>query len=91
MTSVKRLILFLELVAESELRNSMGSFTCKVPLEPSVADAGDLGIPAVLSHPNSVSATEFVRIAEQVVCSLSVLSSNNEQVLSNYNYEWSDL
>src|SRR5574344_242526 len=63
----------------------------KVPLEPSVADAGDLGIPAVLSHPNSVSATEFVRIAEQVVCSLSVLSSNNEQVLSNYNYEWSDL
>lgn len=63
----------------------------KVPLEPSVADAGDLGVPAVLSNPNSVSATEFIHIAEQVVCMLSVLSTNNQQVLSNYSYEWSDL
>lgn len=63
----------------------------KVPLEPSVAEASDLGTPAVLSHPNSASAAEFVKIAEQVVCALSVLSHQNEKVLSNYNYNWSDL
>ncbi len=63
----------------------------QVPLEPFIADSGDLGVPAVLAHPNSVSAAEFVKIADQVVCGLSAIALSNESALTNYTYNWSEL
>src|SRR5690554_429211 len=63
----------------------------QVPLEPFIADSGDLGAPAVLAHPNSVSAAEFVKIADQVVCGLSAIALSNESALTNYTYNWSEL
>lgn len=63
----------------------------KVPLEPSVADCGDLGTPVVLRYPNSESARVFVDIAEKVVRSLSILVESEGSVLRNFNLRWEEL
>ncbi len=63
----------------------------KVPLEPGVADCGDLGTPAVLRYPNSESGRVFVEIAEKVVRSLSVLTESEGTVLRNFNWRWDEL
>ena len=63
----------------------------KVPLEPGVADCGDLGTPVVLRYPNSESARVFVDIAEKVVRSLSILIKSEGSVLRNFNLRWEEL
>ncbi len=63
----------------------------KVPLEPAVADCGDAGTPAVLRHPNSESAKAFMQAADQMVRNLSVLESEGEGVLKNFNFEFEQL
>ena len=63
----------------------------KIPLEPAVADCGDLGTPAVLRYPNSESAKAFLQAADQVVRTLSVFKQEGEGVLKNFNYKFEEL
>lgn len=63
----------------------------KVPLEPSVADCGDLGTPAVLRYPNSESAKVFAEVAEKVVRAVATLESESADVMHNFNLRWNDI
>ena len=63
----------------------------KVPLEPSVADCGDLGTPAVLRYPNSESAKVFLDVAEKVVRAVATLESESASVMHNFNLRWDDI
>ena len=63
----------------------------KVPLEPSVADCGDLGTPAVLRYPNSESAKVFAEVAEKVVRAVATLEAESATVMHNFNLRWDDI
>ena len=63
----------------------------KIPLEPAVADCGDLGTPAVLRYPNSLSAKAFMEAADQMVRTIAVFDHEGEGVLKNFNYEFENL
>lgn len=63
----------------------------KVPLEPAVADCGDLGTPAVLRYPNSESAKAFMQAADEMVRTLSVFAKEGDGVLKNFNFDFSEL
>ncbi|EUB64211.1 Iron-sulfur protein NUBPL [Echinococcus granulosus] len=39
---------------------------CQIPFEPNVSDGKEKGIPVVISHPNSFTATTFVELACQI-------------------------
>jgi len=43
-----------------------------IPIDPAIRAAGDAGVPVILSHPESETATAFRRVARAVACSLSV-------------------
>lgn len=62
----------------------------KVPLEPSVADCGDLGTPAVLRYPNSESGRAFADIAERTIQAIATLEHSGN-VLHNFNYRWDEI
>ncbi len=62
----------------------------KVPLEPSVADCGDLGTPAVLRYPNSESGRAFADIAEKTIQAIATLEHSGN-VLHNFNYRWDEI
>ncbi len=62
----------------------------KVPLEPSVADCGDLGTPAVLRYPNSESGRTFAEIAEKTIRAISSLEHSGN-ALHNFNYSWDEI
>ena len=62
----------------------------KVPLEPSVADCGDLGTPAVLRYPNSESGRTFADIAEKTIRAIARLE-NSGNTLHNFNYRWDEI
>lgn len=62
----------------------------KVPLEPSVADCGDLGTPAVLRYPNSESGRAFADIAERTIQAIATLEHLGN-VLHNFNYRWDEI
>ena len=63
----------------------------KVPLEPSVADCGDLGAPAVLRYPNSESGRAFIEIAEKTIHAIAQLEHSNSHVLHNFNLRWDEI
>jgi ATP-binding protein involved in chromosome partitioning len=63
----------------------------KIPLEPAVADCGDLGTPAVLRYPNSLSAKAFMEAADQMVRTIAVFDHEGVGVLKNFNYEFEKL
>ncbi len=63
----------------------------KVPLEPSVADCGDLGTPAVLRYPSSESAKVFAEVAEKVVRAVAMLEAESATVMHNFNLRWDDI
>lgn len=62
-----------------------------VPLEPLVADCGDLGTPAVLRYPNSESAKEFMRASAAIMRTLSVFADENGKILKSFSYDFLDL
>lgn len=62
----------------------------KVPLEPSVADCGDEGTPAVLRYPNSESGRAFADIAEKAIQAIATLE-HSENALHNFNYRWDEI
>jgi len=62
----------------------------KVPLEPSVADSGDLGQPIVLRHPNSESSQILNGAASQIAASLSLLAEEGLG-LGSFSYEWTEI
>lgn len=62
----------------------------KVPLEPSVADCGDLGMPAVLRYPNSESGRAFADIAEKTICAIAQLEHSGN-VLHNFNFRFDEI
>jgi len=63
----------------------------KIPLEPALADCGDLGIPGVLRYPNAVSSKEFVSVAAQVIKSLAQFKAIGKSNLDHFNMEWKDI
>lgn len=74
------------------IARSMGlPFLGTVPLEPSVAICGDQGEPVVFRAPESESGKAFIEIAGRVASELSVLHAQGSNILSEYNYTWSEL
>ncbi|MCK9182684.1 MAG: Mrp/NBP35 family ATP-binding protein [Fibrobacteraceae bacterium] len=63
----------------------------KVPLEPGVADCGDLGSPVVLRYPNSTSGRTFAEIAERTIRSIALLEDSESKVLHNFNLRWNEI
>lgn len=53
-------------------------FLGRVPLDPSVCDGGDSGIPVVLTHPDSAAAKAFQAIARALAARVSVLQYDHE-------------
>jgi ATP-binding protein involved in chromosome partitioning len=53
-------------------------FLGEIPLEASIREGGDNGIPVVVAAPNSPQAQAFVRLAEQVAARCSVLQYAGE-------------
>ena len=83
--------IFREGGGESIARTMGVPLMAKIPLEPAVADCGDLGTPAVLRYPNSESTKAFMEAADQMVRTLSVFKREGEGVLKNFNYEFEQL
>lgn len=50
-------------------------FLGEIPLEPGVADSGDMGRPVVYTQPNSLSAQAMIEIAGKVAQQLEILSA----------------
>jgi ATP-binding protein involved in chromosome partitioning len=44
----------------------------EVPIEPEVREGGDTGVPVVVGHPESATATAFAHLAERVAARLAV-------------------
>ena len=63
----------------------------KVPLEPSVADCGDLGTPVVLRYPNSASGQSFTEIAGKTIQAIAQLEHSTGKVLHNFNLRWDEI
>ncbi len=63
----------------------------KVPLEPSVADCGDLGTPVVLRYPNSASGQAFTEIAGKTIQAIAQLEHSTGKVLHNFNLRWDEI
>ncbi len=63
----------------------------KIPLEPAVADCGDMGAPAVLRYPNSESGKAFVEIAEKTIQAIAQLEHSTQNVLHNFRYRFEEL
>lgn len=62
-------------------------FLGEVPIDPRIAEDGDLGKPIVESQPDSPSSLEFKRIAGEVVRKLAVLAIKNPPV-ADANITW---
>ena len=62
----------------------------QVPLEPSVADSGDLGQPMVLRYPNSVSSQVLNEAASQIAANLSMLAEEG-QGLGSFALDWNEI
>ncbi len=58
--------------AEQEAIETKVPFLGRIPIEPAVREAGDAGVPVVLSHPASRSAQAFVALAERVAAQVSM-------------------
>lgn len=63
----------------------------KVPLEPSVADSGDAGTPAVLRYPNSESGRAFAEIAEKTILAIAQLEHSEGKAMHNFNMRWEEI
>ena len=63
----------------------------KVPLEPAVADCGDLGTPAVLRYPNSESGKAFADIAEKTIQAIAQLEHSTKNVMHNFRFRFDEL
>lgn len=63
----------------------------KVPLEPAVADCGDLGTPAVLRYPNSESGKAFANIAEKTIQAIAQLEHSTKNVMHNFRFRFEEL
>ena len=62
-------------------------FLGEVPIDPRIAEDGDVGKPIVVSHPESPSSVAFKRIAGDVVRKISVLAIKNPAVADG-NITW---
>ncbi len=68
--------------------NELGvDFLGEVPIDPRIAEDGDLGKPIVVSQPDSPSSVAFKRIAGDVVRKLAVLAIKNPPV-ADANISW---
>ncbi len=55
-------------------------FLGEIPLEPIIAEDGDIGYPTILSHPESVSAQAYANLAIRVTSELSKINMLTESV-----------
>ena len=62
-------------------------FLGEVPIDPRIAEDGDVGKPIVVSHPDSPSAVAFKRIAGDVVRKVAVLAIQNPPI-ADANITW---
>ncbi|HVM32630.1 MAG TPA: iron-sulfur cluster carrier protein ApbC [bacterium] len=57
-------------------------FLGEVPLEPLIAEDGDLGVPTVAAHPEALSAKAYDAIAKQTASQLSIINAATSGVKS---------
>lgn len=39
---------------------------CQIPFEPSILNDNEKGVPVILSHPNSITASTFIQLAKRI-------------------------
>ncbi len=59
-----------------------------LPLDPTIAEAGDAGVPLVVSHPESTVATLYSRLAGQVAARLSQYQLGGGQAFEPVSLDW---
>ncbi|MGH7869328.1 MAG: Mrp/NBP35 family ATP-binding protein [Candidatus Dormibacteraceae bacterium] len=74
--------IFGEGQVEQEAERLGVAYLGAVPLDPRIGQAADQGLPIVISHPESVGATAFGKIAGQVAANLSIHSHRQLPVLN---------
>lgn len=57
-------------------------FLGSLPLDPQVRVSGDGGVPVVVAHPDSPTAVQFMRIAEQLAAQVSIANFERDGVLA---------
>jgi ATP-binding protein involved in chromosome partitioning len=63
-------------------------FLGSVPLDPRVADGGDLGEPIVVAHPDSIVSKIFYKLAGDVAAQLSILQAQSAGVFQPVSLQW---
>lgn len=66
-------------------------FLGEIPIEPEVAEGGDLGNPIVRRSPQSASAKAYREIAGALASQLSILTAATGDVLGEYDLKWEEL
>ena len=59
-----------------------------IPLDPRVAAGGDSGDPLVNSHPDSIPATVFTKVAEAILSQCEILNSQQGEKFKPLSLEW---
>jgi len=52
-----------------------------IPLDPSVREGGDAGVPIIISHPDSKASQALIKVAEDIAAKLSVQSLEGKEKL----------
>jgi ATP-binding protein involved in chromosome partitioning len=74
------------------ISSSLGlPFLGEIPIEPAVAEGGDIGNPIVRRFPESASAGSYREIAGALASQLSILTAATGSVMGEYDLKWEDL
>jgi ATP-binding protein involved in chromosome partitioning len=74
------------------IASSLGMpFLGEIPIEPAVAEGGDLGNPIVRRAPESTSAAAYREIAGALASQLSILTAATGSVMGEYDLKWEEL
>ncbi len=66
-------------------------FLGEIPIEPAVAEDGDIGMPVVERHPDSTAAKAYTQIAGEIAAALSILTATQGDILGEFDLKWEDL
>ncbi len=66
-------------------------FLGEIPIEPDVAEGGDVGKPIVEFRPDSASAKAYREITGRIAAQLSILGVEGGGLLTDFNYSWETL
>lgn len=61
-----------------------------VPIDPSVAQGGDLGRPIVETHPDSAAGRAYIELADAVEAQLKSMEADRGKYLESFSLEWNE-